>query len=76
MPLPTQSYDPYALINDIEALLRDRGLSPQHVDLEQPGARLTAACVLLRSLDVAPLRGPESLDLDGHLGYHRRVHGD
>lgn len=71
-----EHYDPYILIDEVTALLRDRGLTPERVDLEQPGARVTAACMLLRSLNIAPLRDAGTIDLDGQRAYNRRIHGD
>lgn len=57
MTTARQSYDPYKLIDEVTALLRDRGLSP-----EQPkggaGEALGGAGQLLRALGVEPLMDP------------------
>jgi hypothetical protein len=57
MTTARQSYDPYKLIDEVTALLRDRGLSPE---LPQGSASeaLGGAGKLLRALGVEPLMDP------------------
>lgn len=72
-----QNYDPYMLVDDVIALLREHGLEPARVDIEQPAARITGASLLLRGLGIAPRRRLEdAVDLDGHTNYQTRIHGD
>ena len=72
----TQTYDPYKLIEDVRALLADRGLTPDCIE-GMAGDRLAGASTLLRGLGVEPLMAPEdALDLDGHRSYNARIHGD
>jgi hypothetical protein len=73
----SQSYDPHRLINDVIELLEQRGLTPERVDIETPGARVLGASLLLRGLGIDPLATPEdALNTNGHLAYNRRIHGD
>ncbi|QIZ36131.1 hypothetical protein FDZ84_17415 [Saccharopolyspora sp. ASAGF58] len=72
-----QSYDPYALIRDVEALLVERGLWPEHVTLpDEPGLRVQGACMLLRGLGIEPLMRYEDAIDENHSAYNRRIHGD
>lgn len=72
-----QSYDPYQLIRDVEALLVERGVWPEHVDLpKEPGIRVTGACMLLRGLGIEPLMRHEDAIDENHSAYNRRIHGD
>lgn len=71
-----QGYDPYILIDDVIALLAERGLTPVR---SKSGSRerMQAACMLLNNLGIEPRLAPEATpDLDGHLAYNRRIHGD
>ena len=69
-------YDPYKLIEDVQTLLRDRGLSPHLVDSMSQDV-VTAASVLLRGFGIDPRRAPEDqLNLDGGAAYDSRMHGD
>lgn len=52
-----QSYDPYKLIDEVTALLRDRGLSPA-LPSGNAGKALGGAGTLLRALGVEPLMDP------------------
>jgi hypothetical protein len=71
-----QVYDPYILIDEVVALLTERGLTPQR-DKRGSGERMQAACMLLNNLGIEPSLAPEyTPDLDGHMNYNRRVHGD
>lgn len=77
MPDARQSYDPYKLVEEVIALLAERGLEPARVNIEDPGARVKGASLLLRGLGIDPLMSPEdALDLDGNRAYDKRVHGD
>ena len=74
-----QSYDPYKLLTDVDALLRSHGLRPDAElgRLESGLSPVTAACELLRSLDVQPLRRAEdNFDGDASRHYDTRIHGD
>ncbi len=72
-----QSYDPYKLVRDVEALLVEQGLWPHHVQLDdQPGARVVGASLLLRGLGIEPLMSHEDAVDENHSAYNRRVHGD
>jgi hypothetical protein len=72
-----QTYDPYELVDDVIDLLRERGLSPERVDVETPAARITGASLLLRGLGIQPARALQDVtDLDGGARYNARMHGD
>lgn len=50
-----QYYDPYHLIDEVEALLRRHGLRPERIDSpDEPALRLTGASQLLRGLGIFP----------------------
>jgi len=69
-----QNYDPFKLLNDIQEVLRSKGLDPKPVDGVD---RLSLARNLLEGFGLESVVQPESvLDLDGHARYNRRVHGD
>lgn len=71
-----QHYSAKQLIEDVVELLKDKGLEPQR-DPELRWDRSIGASQLLRGLGIVDLVEPkEALDLDGHLGYVRRTHGD
>ncbi|QQQ76651.1 hypothetical protein IOD16_37710 [Saccharothrix sp. 6-C] len=71
-----QTYDPRRLIEDVSALLAERGLQPSP-ESGSAMERKTAASMLLRNLGITPAAAPEDwLDLDGQRGYNRLVHGD
>ena len=75
--MPTsRSYDPYKLIEEVKALLQEKG-----IELQPPDALgqmlVTGAFQMLRGLGVDPLRAPENhLDLDGGQHYDTRLHED
>ncbi|GAA3889980.1 hypothetical protein GCM10022243_63540 [Saccharothrix violaceirubra] len=76
MPENFQTYDPRQLVEDVFALLTEKGLSPDGGQGD-PLERQAAAGMLLRNFGVVPTVAPETwLDLDGQLGYNRVVHGD
>jgi hypothetical protein len=54
MTTARQSYDPYKLIDEVTALLRERGLSPE-LPTGSAGEALGGAGKLLRALGVEPL---------------------
>ena len=69
-----QNYDPFKLLQDVQEVLRQKGLDPQPVDGFD---RVTLATKLLKGYGIEPIVQPESvLDLDGHARYHRRMEGD
>jgi len=69
-----QNYDPFKLLNDLQEILRAKGLDPQPVDGVD---RVTLAKKLLQGYGIEVAVQPESvLDLDGHARYNRRIHGD
>ena len=72
------TYDPRKLLQDIAAMLEDRGLTVR-VD-ESPEAASTTTTALytvLRGLGLQAGSAPEDwLDLDGGARYNARVHGD
>ncbi|MBP2340427.1 hypothetical protein JOF41_006605 [Saccharothrix coeruleofusca] len=71
-----QTYDPRRLVEEVAALLVERGLRPDR-DGGSAVERMTAASTLLRNLGIMPTVAPEAwLDLDGQQGYNRLVHGD
>jgi len=68
------NYDPFKLLIDVQKLLRSKGLDPQPVDGVD---RVSLARNLLQAYGIESVAQPESvLDLDGHAGYNRRIHGD
>ena len=54
MTTSRQSYDPYKLIDEVTALLRDRGFTPE-LAAGDAGQALGGAGQLLRALGVEPL---------------------
>jgi hypothetical protein len=71
-----QTYDPRRLVEEVAALLSERGLQP-NPDGGSAVERMTGASMLLRNLGITPAAAPEDwLDLDGQRGYNRLVHGD
>jgi hypothetical protein len=71
-----QTYDPYRLIDEIVAHLVEKGLTPER-DSAGSRERMVAACALLTNLGIEPRLAPEDTpDLDGHMDYNRRIHGD
>lgn len=75
----TTKYDPLQLTDEVFRLLLDKGLPVERVgDLD---AAVEGASNILRYLGLEPeipadIAGYRKLDLDGHLAYTRRVHGD
>lgn len=71
-----QRYSAKQLIEDVAELLRERGLNPER-DLDLRWERSIGASKLLRGFGITDTVEPkDAIDLDGHLGYVRRVHGD
>ncbi|MCI2424308.1 hypothetical protein MOQ72_43640 [Saccharopolyspora sp. K220] len=75
----SSSYNIHTLINEVTQLLADRGIE---VDVTADPARKVqrsqGASNLLSGLGVTPTLAPEQggVDLDGHLAYTARIHGD
>lgn len=69
-----QNYDPFKLLNDIQEVLRSKGLDPRPVDgVDRPGL----ARDLLQGYGIESVVQPEStLRLDGGASYNQRIHGD
>jgi hypothetical protein len=72
----SKHYEIHALIDDVAALLADRGITP-HREPNREQQRTQGASALLSGLGVVPTLAPErALDLDGSLHYDARMHGD
>lgn len=74
-----KEYDPLKLTHEVFRLLLDKGLPVERVgDFD---AAVEGAGQILRYLGLEPVipadvAGYRRLDLDGQLGYNRRIHGD
>ncbi|WP_158842659.1 hypothetical protein [Saccharothrix deserti] len=71
-------YNARNLVDDVVQLLEQRGTTPDRERMKSTKReQLEAAQKLLSSIGIVPTLAPEdSLDLDGHMDYNRRVHGD
>lgn len=75
--LSERAYDPRKLIQDVIALLEDRGLLPVVPEGRDRVETETAASQLLRGIGIMPAAAPEDwLDLDGGARLSSRLHGD